>query len=298
MKMRVTAPNSGRARSFQGWFAMPVDPREGLAFRTACPLADTEILLVHGMSSSHRYWGENLGPLGARRRVVAPDLLGFGRSPKPDDSRYGPAEHAAALARLLEQSERPVTVVGHSLGALLSLHLAVRYPRLIRGVALLSLPFFETEAEARQQLARGSAMARLQIEHRRLARLFCWGVCHARPLMRAAMPLLERDVPPAAARAAVDHTWASASRTVAGVILGTRPRALLDQLPAERLLLIHAADDPTAPARAVSTYGRSRAGVEVIVFPGGGHHPYLSQRDAVCQAIAKFVDRLPDAPLG
>ena len=271
--------------------------RDALTVRTACPLADAEIMLVHGMTSSHRYWGANLGPLAARCRVVAPDLLGFGDSPKPEDSRYGPAEHAAALARLLERGTQPAVVVGHSLGALLSLHLAVHFPRLIRGVALISLPFFDTEAEARTQLARGSAMARLQIERPRLARLFCWGVCHARPLMRAAMPLLERDVPPAVARAAVDHTWASASRTVEGVILGTRPRALLDQLPAGRLLLIHAADDRTAPVATVTEYARRRAGVEAVTFARGGHHPYLRQREAVCEAIVAFVDRLPRTAL-
>ena len=181
-------------------------------------------------------------------------------------------------------------LIGHSLGALLSLHLAVRYPELIRGVVLISLPLFATETEARRQLARGSAMARLQIEHARLARWFCWGVCNARPVMRSLMPLLERSVPPAVARAAVDHIWESASRTVEGVILHTRPAALLDKVPAERLLFIHAADDRTAPLSAVQSYARSRAGTTLVVFPTGGHHPYLRRQLATCAAIARFVD--------
>jgi hypothetical protein len=34
----------------------------GLVLRTACPVPGAELLLVHGMTSSSRYWGENLGP--------------------------------------------------------------------------------------------------------------------------------------------------------------------------------------------------------------------------------------------
>jgi pimeloyl-ACP methyl ester carboxylesterase len=184
-------------------------------------------------------------------------------------------------------------VVGHSLGALLSLQLAVQYPDLVRGVVLISLPLFATEAQARRPLARGSAMARLQIDHPCLARWFCWGVCNARPLMRSLMPLLERSVPPAVARAAADHSWESASRTVDGVILHTRPAALLDQLPAERVLFIHAADDRTAPISAVQSYARTGPGTTLVVFPTGGHHPYLRHQVADCAVIARFVDDRP-----
>ncbi len=247
-------------------------------------------MLVHGMSSSSRYWGPNLGPLAERYHVVAPDLLGFGQSPKPK-SAYSPHDHAVVLAAVARQAGAPVVVVGHSLGSLLALQLAVDYPELVCGLVLISLPFFDTEAEARRQLARGSVMARLQIEHPRSARLFCWGLCHARPAMRALMPLLERDVEPEAARAAVDHTWESASRTVAGVILQTRPAALLDQVPARKLLLIHASDDHTAPPAPVQKYVQNHPGAELALFPSGGHHPYLRHQAATCAAIARFAGR-------
>lgn len=263
-----------------------------LAVRSACPVAGADLMLVHGMASSGRYWGTNLGPLAERYRVVAPDLLGFGRSPKPQDSSYSPSEHAAMLARVAEAAGAPLVVVGHSLGALLALHFAVRYPHLVRGAVLLSMPFFATEAEAREQLARSSAMARLQIRHPRAARLVCELMCHARPLVATLMPALEREVEPDAARDAVRHTWRSASRTVEQVILQTRPVELLDRLPAERLLFVHAADDPTAPVDNVAAYVRARPAVEFVQLPGGGHHPYLRQPRQTCQAISAFVERV------
>lgn len=272
-------------------------PAPALVLQTACPVDAVELLLVHDMASSSRYWGANLGPLGARFRVAAPDLLGLGASPKPAENAYSPADHAAALARVVAHAGTPVVVVGHSLGALLALHLAVLYPQLVRGVVLISLPFFATAAEAREQLSSGSAIARLQLEHPQLAHAFCWGMCHMRPLTRAMMPLLERDVPAEVARAAVDHTWRSASRTVTGVIVGTRPALLLDALPADRLLFLHAADDRTAPLDHVAAYAQARPAARLVTFADGGHHPYLRHPTGVCAAIATFVDTLPSIAL-
>lgn len=264
-----------------------------LAVRTACPLSGVTLLLVHGMASSSRYWGPNLGPLGGRYPVAAPDLLGFGRSPKPAAAAYTPADHAAALAAVAEQAGEPLVVVGHSTGALLALHFAVRYPELVRGVVVLSLPFFTTAAEAREQLARSSSLTRLQLEHRTAAALLCWGMCHARPLARLLMPALDRTVTPEVARDAVEHTWHSASRTVEQVILGTETAGLLRQLPAERLLFIHAADDPVAPVAPIAAYARAHPTVQFVQMSSGGHHPYLRRQSDTCAAIERFVERLP-----
>lgn len=288
--MRTAAPLAGgRSEGDAGYPAT-------LAVRTACPVAGAEVMLVHGMASSSRYWGPNLGPLAARYQVVAPDLLGFGQSPKPEHADYGPDEHAALLARVAEAAGVPLVVVGHSLGALLALHLAVRYPDLVRGAVFLAMPFFTTEAEARAQLARASAMTGLQIRSPRAARIVCWLLCHARPLVAALMPALDREVGPDAARDAVLHTWRSASRTVDQVIVQSRPAALLDRLAGERLLFIHTNDDGTAPIANVAAYLRGRPEIELVRLADGGHHPYLRQPEQTCIAIANFVDRLRTAP--
>ncbi|MGI8551033.1 MAG: alpha/beta fold hydrolase [Dehalococcoidia bacterium] len=263
-----------------------------LAVRTACPLPSVAVMLVHGMGSSSRYWGPNLGPLATRYPLVAPDLLGFGHSPKPSESAYTPANHAAALASVAQTAGRPIIVVGHSTGALLALHLAVAYPMLVRGVVLISLPLFTSEREAREQMARSSLLTWLQVRHLRAAAAMCWLMCHARPVVRLLMPALDRAVSPDVARDAVEHTWRSASLTVEHVILQTRPIQLLNQLPPERLLLIHAADDPVAPMGAVADYAEGHPGAHLLRLSDGGHHPYLRRQAETCAAIAAFVEQL------
>ena len=41
------------------------------------------VVFLHGLGASSRYWSK-LGEISHNYQAIAPDLLGFGRSPKPD----------------------------------------------------------------------------------------------------------------------------------------------------------------------------------------------------------------------
>ncbi|KGM11207.1 alpha/beta fold hydrolase [Cellulomonas bogoriensis] len=97
-------------------------------------------VLVHGIGVSRRYFtplGVSLARAGAT--VVAPDLPGFGASPRRAEPLTVP-EHADVLAGLLEQllggEQRPV-LVGHSMGAQVVTELASRHPGLVAGAVLV-----------------------------------------------------------------------------------------------------------------------------------------------------------------
>ena len=78
------------------------------------------VVLVHGLASSSVTF-DNLVPLlEPDYRCIAIDLLGFGRSPID--------EHTAALRRTIRslRLRRPFTLVGHSLGSLISARYAAR----------------------------------------------------------------------------------------------------------------------------------------------------------------------------
>lgn len=94
------------------------------------------ILAVHGVSASHRSFGLLAQALPGVR-IIAPDLRGRGRSstlPGP----YGMPVHADDLAAVLgETATGPVLVVGHSMGAFVTLVLAHRHPQWVRSVVLV-----------------------------------------------------------------------------------------------------------------------------------------------------------------
>ena len=95
------------------------------------------LVLVHGLLMNRRMF-ERLGPELASRgnRVICVDMLGHGRSDRPEDLRlYSMPLFARQLAALLDHLEQPAAVVGGtSLGANISLELAVRQPERVRGL--------------------------------------------------------------------------------------------------------------------------------------------------------------------
>jgi len=95
------------------------------------------LVLVHGLLMNRRMF-ERLGPELARQgqRVVCVDLLGHGRSDRPEDLRlYSMPLFARQVAALLDHLEQPSAVVGGtSLGANVALELATREPERVQGL--------------------------------------------------------------------------------------------------------------------------------------------------------------------
>ena len=91
---------------------------------------DPPFVFVHGWCCDHTFFAPQLEHFRAAHEVVALDLRGCGASSRTDDGYDIPtlAEDVAALCAALEL-ERPV-VVGHSLGGMIGIELATRYPSL------------------------------------------------------------------------------------------------------------------------------------------------------------------------
>ena len=93
-------------------------------------------LLVHGNPTSSYLWRRVLPGLAGSVRCVAVDLIGMGRSGKPDIG-YGFADHAAYLEAFADELElRNVAVVGHDWGAVLGLDLLRRRPDVVGRIAV------------------------------------------------------------------------------------------------------------------------------------------------------------------
>lgn len=96
------------------------------------------VMLAHGITSSHKAWVE-IGPALAARGwyVLAPDLRGRGLSDKPPHG-YGVPYHADDLLSLADTLglER-MHMVGHSLGAMITLFLAAQHPERVGRIVLI-----------------------------------------------------------------------------------------------------------------------------------------------------------------
>lgn len=111
------------------------------------------IVLLHGLGSSARSWQPVVDKLPGDVRVIGIDLLGFGKSPKPEWVSYSIPTQARAVAKALLKlglTQRPI-LVGHSMGCLVSIELAKRFPLLIQELLLCSPPLYKDAGNKRSQ---------------------------------------------------------------------------------------------------------------------------------------------------
>src|SRR5512144_2427819 len=86
------------------------------------------LLLLHGLGCDHTTWQPVIAALSRRYTVIAPDLLGHGKSDKPraDYSVGGYANGMRDLRTVLGIDK--VTVVGHSFGGGVAMQFAYQFP--------------------------------------------------------------------------------------------------------------------------------------------------------------------------
>ncbi len=102
------------------------------------------VVLLHGYMASSEYWREVTQYIGKHRRVIAIDLLGFGKSPKPLRSRYDYDSQLTSINATLDSLAvtEPFTLVGHSMGSLVSLRYTKTYAHRVKKLVLTNMPFF------------------------------------------------------------------------------------------------------------------------------------------------------------
>lgn len=100
------------------------------------------VVLLHGFLSSSEYWRSVAAISEKDHTVIALDLLGFGKSPKPRRSRYDYDDHIASIEATLRHLgvTKPFTLVGHSMGSLIALRYARLHEAKVSRLVLVNMP--------------------------------------------------------------------------------------------------------------------------------------------------------------
>ena len=107
------------------------------------------LLLVHGFGASTDHWRKNVAALQDEFEVWAIDLLGFGRSAKPEMQYSGSLWRDQLHDFITEVIQAPVVLAGNSLGGYASLCVAAQRPESAQGLVLLNSagPFSSRQPE-------------------------------------------------------------------------------------------------------------------------------------------------------
>lgn len=263
----------------------------GVGRRPPLHIARTEgsgpdVLLLHGIASSSVTF-ENLFPLlTPRHRVWAMDLLGFGESPSPLSARFTLDEHVDAVRTSVDRTpiRKPFTLVGHSLGALISLRFAARFPNYVRHVVVVAPPVYLPGDLVTDPVKK----LRMDVYYR------LWDFLRNNPsFTTAASKALSKLVPIEGALEVNDRNWRAFSQSLLQCIETQSILTDVAQVKAP-IDLVYGTADPFVRPSGIDLLERVR-GVATTRVEGQDH----VIRPKLAQAVARVIDdpSPPTAPI-
>lgn len=264
------------------------------------------LLLIHGIGDNSSTWNEVIPMLAAHYTVIAPDLLGHGRSDKPRADYSVPAFANGMRDLLVVLGISKVTVVGHSLGGGVAMQFCYQFPRFVDRLVLVASGGVTREVNPALRLVT------IPVVNEILTLLRVPGVMPTVNGMAKALASLPHvpGVPQAISprRALNDyedllrvlgdladpHASAAFLRTLRAVV-DWRGQAvtmldrcyLTERLP---VLFIWGEDDVVIPYEHAQIGHAAIPHSELATFPGAGHFPFRDDPERFVQVVTAFIE--------
>ncbi|MEV8596265.1 alpha/beta fold hydrolase [Streptomyces sp. NPDC052013] len=238
------------------------------------------LVLVHGHPFDHTMWAPQLSAFSPGRRVITPDLRGYGASPAAHGVTSMSA-FAQDIEELLDTLHVGQCVLGGlSMGGQIVMEYCARYPERVRGVLLADT--FAAPETPEGRTARNDMADRLLREGMR----------------GYADEVLHKMVAPHAPQSVAAHVHRMMTATdpqgAAAALRGRaeRPdyRPVLTRLAVPALVVVGAEDEYT-PVRDARTMHDLLPDSTLVVIDGAAHMPNLERPDEFNTALADFLHR-------
>ena len=255
------------------------------------------VALLHGFGGAASNWTLMAPRLAEQCRVIVPDLPGHGGSSALPGPPLQMDPYAERVAELLDE---PTVIVGHSLGAVVALRLAVRRPELVRGLVLAGAAGIASSTRSAERSLTFISLVQPGKRIARLRRPFARNAFLRKLAFGAVSVVDPRALDP---RAAAGFLAGSALhtdiRSAGDALVRSDPRVDIAHVTCPSLV-VHGARDVQVPVRDALEYARRlRAPLRVVADCG---HLLIGERpDAVVDAVLSLLDRvdvdeLPRAP--
>ncbi|MGP4056614.1 alpha/beta fold hydrolase [Mycobacterium sp. 4D054] len=265
------------------------------AFRVAG--SGPAILLIHGIGDNSTTWSTVQTQLAQRFTVIAPDLLGHGKSDKPR-ADYSVAAYANGMRDLLSVLDiDSVTVIGHSLGGGVAMQFAYQFPQLVNRLILvgaggvtkdvniaLRIASMPMGSEALSLLRLPLALPVLQALGRVSGTVLgSTGVGRDIPHMLRILA----DLPEPTGSSAFARTLRAVVDWRGQVVTMLDRCYLTQSVPVQ---LIWGDLDAVIPVSHAELAHAAMPGSRLEIFRGSGHFPFHDDPDRFVELVEKFID--------
>ncbi len=255
------------------------------------------ILLIHGIGDNSTTWRGIQAKLAQRFTVIAPDLLGHGKSDKPR-ADYSVAAYANGMRDLLSVLDiEQVTIIGHSLGGGVAMQFAYQFPQLVERLILVSsggvtkdvnvvfrLASLPMGSEAMALLRLPLVLPAVQVAGQIVGKAI--GTTGLGNDLSNVLRILD-DLPEPTASAAFSRTL----RAVVdwrGQIVTMLDRCYLTQaIPVQ---IIWGTKDVVVPVAHARMAHAAMPGSQLEIFEGAGHFPFHEDPARFIEVVERFID--------
>jgi 3-oxoadipate enol-lactonase len=252
---------------------------------------DQAVVFIHGFPFQISMWEPTIPvALEAGRRVVAPDLPGFGRSDVPAErSEYSIDRYADVVAALIgDLGLGRVALVGLSMGGYIALAVARRHPHVLAALVLADTRADPDTPEGRQARTDQQAVVEEKGD--------------VEPLVDGLLArILSESSPrhPEARTLLGDMMRATAPAAWIGALEAMKTRRdqtdLLPEISVPTLVVV-GDSDALVPLEVAEAMAKAIPGARLEVVPRSGHVANLENPDVFNRAFAEFLSTLPKQP--
>lgn len=238
------------------------------------------VILLHGLLLDSRVWDPIAERLAASYRVISVDSPGHGESPARAN-RYSLEEEANVLAALARNlgTERAIWV-GHSMGGMKAMRVALAYPDLVEALVLVDTQPYRDPPHVLDQY---NALVE--------AALF-WGISE-----HLADAIARLNFHPSFLESKQAHTWRQHYASLDGRAIEGACRSVFDRteigdvmatLTAPTLVL-HATDDVPIPIAVARRYAAELPYARFRELKGAGHNAPCESPEVIASEISSFL---------
>ena len=266
------------------------------------------VVLIHGLGSTITKWRDALPMIAARRRTIAVDLPGFGKSATPR-ARYSFGFLAGGVGAFLDSLgvERCV-LVGNSLGGTTAIWLAAAQPERVAGLVLVDAalplpPGARPDAATAARMAAASMpgigealyslFIRLKSGDEQVADGLRRNIADPSRVSAETMRLMRDEAEQRKHRPELRQPLMSAQRNLLWML--TARREEVERVAASLrvpTLLVWGSEDVLVPLAVGNEWVAKIPGAELVVMEGAGHNPQVEMPDRFAEIVLTFADRL------